>query len=71
MTAEAPAASQLDPPAALTSAYIAATAISPNTRLPRRHPQGPSPNTSIPPAITSLASWGCSAFGSFPSGASW
>jgi hypothetical protein len=41
----------------------------PNTRLPRRQAKGPSPNSSIDPAITSFASCGCSELGSSPAGA--
>ncbi len=44
-------------------------ASDPIKMLPMRHANGPSPNNSIAPAITSLASCGCSEFGSSPSGA--
>ena len=58
------------PPAARTSANIPRIAIDPKIRLPIRQANGPSPNSSIAPAMISLATWGCSALGSVPSGES-
>ncbi len=40
----------------------------PSSTLGKRQANGPSPNSSIPPAMISLASGGCSEFGSAPSG---
>ena len=70
ISALAPTAAQRPPPAARTSANIPRIAIEPKIRLPIRQANGPSPNSSIAAAMISLASWGCSALGSVPSGAS-
>ena len=68
ISAAAPSAVHRPPPAARTSANIPRIATVPSSTLGRRHAIGPSPNSSIPPAMISLASGGCSEFGSVPSG---
>ena len=70
ITAVAPTANHCEPPAPRTSQYSAISAIIPNRTLPIRQPHGLSPNSLIAPAMTSLASCGCSALGSLCSGAS-
>ena len=50
----APNADQGPPPAERTSAYIPRIAIEPKIRLPIRHANGPSPNSSIAAAMTSF-----------------
>src|SRR5262245_2927295 len=64
----APNASHGPPPAQRTSQYISRIAAAPNTTEVIRQPIVLSPNTLIPPAITSFASCGCSPFGSVPDG---
>jgi hypothetical protein len=69
ISAAAPNASHNPPPAARTSANIPRIATVPSNTLGSRQASGPSPNSSIPPAISSLTREGCSELPSTPSGA--
>ena len=68
ISAAAPTATHGPPPAARTNANIPRIASEPSRMLGSRHANGPSPNSSIAPATITLASWGCSEFGSSPAG---
>ena len=70
ISAAAPTATQRPPPAERTNANIPRIASEPSRMLGSRHANGPSPNSSIAPAMTTFASWGCSALGSSPDGVS-